>query len=238
VISARRRWVAGVLLVTLGALASPGFVPIYDGFGQPDEPYRYVTRPAKAPKTAAATTGTVQTPVKAGLSVNGFSVATAESGPQFSLFVPAGGLATTGTRIVVTVTPQAVSDGPTATQVDGNVYEVKLDAGGAPVTLTAAAAISTLYLRSTSQKTPQPTMFFRATPTEAWTRLKTDAAGLDVRVASFRGQGQYVVAFEAVAAKKGGGAPVLPLVLVGILVLLVGVVLVVRLRAEATDPSE
>lgn len=234
VISARRRWAAGALLVALGALASPQLVPVYDGIGTPDEPYRYVATPASATKTAAPTSASGQSPLANGLTASAFSVQTAETGPQFQLFLPAGGLKATGTKLVITVTPKAPTDSPPSTKPDGNVYDVAVVSyPPGPVTLTPEAALATMYLRATSQKTPQPDMYYRPTASSPWQALKTTAGGFDVRVVSFKGAGEYVVAHPSVAKKSsgGGGVPVLALVLVVVLVVLGAVVLVVRLRA-------
>ena len=39
-----RRRLAALAVVTLGRAASPGAVPVYDGVGVPDDPYRYLDR--------------------------------------------------------------------------------------------------------------------------------------------------------------------------------------------------
>jgi hypothetical protein len=230
----------GGLLVGLGWLASPAAGPVYDGVGLPDEPYRYVVAPAGATTTVAATGATAVSPVKDGRNTDGLSVQTGEQGPQFSLFLPQFAMAAKGSTITIRITPEAVTDGPAGTRVDGNGYRVELVDAAGPVTLTDKAAIATLYLRSTSQRKPQPTMYYRAASTAAWRALPTSAGGFDVRVASFLGAGEYVVARppSSGAGASGSSVPVLPLVLVGILVVLVGVVLVVRLRAGGSDPLE
>jgi hypothetical protein len=228
----RRRWLAGLALVVVGWLLSPNAVPIYDGIGQPDEPYRYVAPPPGATRTAGATAGGAQTPVTAGRNLNGLSVQTKEQGPQFSVFLPQGSLASPTGPITISIEPEAPAAAPPGAVIDGNVYLVTFATpASAPVTLTEKAAIATLYLRSTSQRTPQPTMYYRPTTDAAWRPLTTTAGGLDLRVASFVGAGEYAVA--RVPSKDGGGGkrPVLPLLLIGALVVLSAVVLAVRLRA-------
>lgn len=229
--SARRRWAAAALLVLVGWSASPGAVPIYDGVSAPDEPYRYVAAPPGAKVTPGVTTAFAQSPVKQGVNTNGLSVVTSEQGPQFSLFVPPKAAAATGSTLEVRGEPQAPSDQPAGAVIDGNVYAVTLKAGPDPVTLTAKAAIATLYLRATSQRQPGPTMYYRADPGGTWAAQKTSRGGFDIYVATFAGAGQYALAFPPQKAKDGG-VPVLPIVLVVVFVLLVGAVLVVRLRAK------
>jgi hypothetical protein len=100
------------------------------------------------------------------------------------------------------------------------------------VTLNPAhAAIATLYLRSTYRTSPQPTMYFRPGDQGAWQALPTTAGGFDVRVASFKGAGQYLLLKATGKAKDSSGFPVLPVALLGVVILLATVVLVVRLRA-------
>ena len=228
----RRRWLAGALLVALGAVLSPGAVPVYDGVGQPDEPYRYVAAPEGAKATAAPTGAHATTPVQGGRSTNGLSVATAEKGPQFSLFLPPQAMAAATGPVEVDVTPSAPTDAPAGGVVDGNVYTVTLTSAGGPVTLTERAAIATVYLRATTAKQPPPSLYRRASPTGPWTALATSRGGTDFYVAAFPGPGQFAVVFgTSGGSTDGGGPPVLLLVLLGGLVLLVAVVLVVRRRA-------
>jgi hypothetical protein len=234
VIPARRRWLAGALLVGVGWLAAPSPVAVYDGLAAPDEPYRYVSPPPGV-KTAPPTSTAVDTPVQNGGNVRGLSFQTSETGPQVSAFLPQYALSATSGPIHITVSPAAPTDPPPGATVDGNVYVFTLSSPAGDVGFDPVhGANATLYLRATSQRTPQPGMYFRPDAQAAWTALPTTSGGLDIRVASFKGKGEYVLALAAaVKAKAGGGAPVLPLVLVGILVVLAAVVLVVRLQARS-----
>jgi hypothetical protein len=224
-----KRLGAALLLVAVGRLLSPAAVPVYDGIGQPDEPYRYIAPPAGATKTAAATTAKATSPVVAGLSSYGMSLATAEVGPQLSLYLPPKALKSLATSLTVTATPLAPTDQPTGATIDGNVYEVKVSV---PVTLTPQAALATLYLRATTAKQPPPAMQYRATATEPWQALRTSRGGTDVYVSTFPGPGFYALAFAPVKGSSGGSSK-LPFVLLGGLVVLVVVVVVVRLRAAS-----
>jgi hypothetical protein len=228
-LSRSRRLAAALLLVAVGRLLSPAAVPVYDGIGQPDEPYRYISAPPGATKTAAATVATASSPVVQGLASYGLSLRTAEVGPQFSLYLPPKSLKATVPSLTVTATPLAPTDQPAGATIDGNVYQV---ATSAPVTLTPQAALATLYLRATTAKQPPPVMQYRATASEAWQPLRTSRGGTDVYVSTFPGPGFYALAFAPVASSGGGGS-VLPYVLLGGLVLLVVVVVVVRLRAAS-----
>ena len=229
---AARRWLAGALLVGLGFALSPQAVPVYDGIGQPDEPYRFVSPPRNGTTTAEPTSASIATPVAAGRSVNGMSVQTTEVGPQFSLYLPPGALGAAKGPITVTANPEAPTDQPPGARIDGNVYTVAYDAPG-PVTPTEKIAIATVYLRATSAKQPPPTVDYRPAAGQPWQVLKTSRGGTDIYVAAYPGPGQYAVAFAGSGDSSGGGPPVLLLALGGLVLLVVIVVVVVRLRAGA-----
>lgn len=221
-----RRVGAALLLVALGRLLSPAAVPVYDGLGAPDEPYRYVARPSDGPRTADATVARASSPLVGGRTKNGMSVTSAESGPQVSVYLPPKALAATGDSVVVTATPLAPQDAPRGTHIDGNVYEVRFQAAG-PVSLTEKAALAQILMRATTARQPPPVMEHRASATAPWEPLKTFRSGNDVYVASFREQGQYALVFST---GSSGSSSTSYLVLGGV-VLLVVVVVVVRLRA-------
>lgn len=229
--SASRRWVAGALLVGAGWLVTPHPVPVYDGIGAPDEPYRYVTPPEGTTQTAGPTAALAQTPVKAGRGTNGLSLVTMEMGPQFSIFLPPMSMAAAGTTIEVRAEPQEPSTQPAGARIDGNVYLVTLSSSGGPVTLTEKSAISTVYMRATTAKQPPPSIYHRSDADAPWKALKTSRGGQDFYVAAFPGAGSFAVAFADVAT-KGSSLPVLPIALGAVLLLLVVVVLVVRLRSS------
>lgn len=230
-----RRAAAGLLLVALGLLLSPTAVPVYDGIGQPDEPYRWVARPEGAQVTADPTVARATSPVANGLASYGLNVATAEVGPQFSLFLPPRAVRVTparaGATLTVTATPQAtVTDPPPGTRADGNAYLVELNVPGAQPSLTPQAALATLQMRATTAKQPPPTIQYRPSVTAPWQALTTARAGTEIYAAVFPGPGQFQIAF---AVEPGSSTPVLPYVVVGMVVLVGVVVLVVRLRASA-----
>jgi hypothetical protein len=224
----RRRLLAALLLVAIGRLLSPAAVPVYDGIGAPDEPYRYVAPPSGAKKTADPTSARATSPVTGGVATDGMTLATAESGPQFSLFVPPRAVATGGTTLVVEAKPVAPSDQPAGARIDGNVYEVTMTGQG-PVTLTPQAALATLYLRATTARQPPPKMEHRAAAGRPWQALDTARGGQDVYVSDFRGPGQYALAF-AVAAPSHPASRT-PYLVGGAVVLLLVALVVVRLRA-------
>lgn len=229
-ISASRRWAAAALLVSVGWLVTPQPVAVYDGVGQPDEPYRYVSPPPGAKKTAGATEAFAQSPVSKGHNTNGMSLQTGEQGAQASLFIPAAGLASPGRTVEVKAVPQAPTDQPKGATIDGNVYLFTITDKAGPVTFTDQAALATLALRATSARQPGPVVVYRSDPAKPWMTLRTSRGGADIYVSTFPGAGQYAMAYVATVPPKGTSP--LPYVLLGGLVLLVVVVIVIRLQAK------
>src|SRR3954451_17434124 len=113
-------------------MLAPASVPVFDGIGQPDEPYRYVDPPATAKTTKQPTTATVSVPVRNGRSVAEFANS-AESGPQISVYIPPGALEVPAgaTSITITATPLAPKAPlPTDGDIVTNVYQVTARADG------------------------------------------------------------------------------------------------------------
>jgi hypothetical protein len=228
VLSARRRWLAGAVLVGIGWLLSPSAVPVYDGVGVPDEPYRYVAPPKDRPPTADPTVATGTTPVAKGVGTNGMIVATKEQTPQFSLFVPPGALATGKGPIEVKATPEAPADQPTGRTIGGNVYVVTVTSPGGAVTTTDKIAIASLYMRAFDGSEGW-VMQHRTARTDPWVALQTSRGGTDSWVSSFKGPGDYALARVPTAAGKKSS--VLPWVLGGGVAVLIIVIVAVRLRS-------
>lgn len=224
-----RRAGAALVLVALGRLLSPAAVPVYDGLGTPDEPYRYVAPPSGAARTSAPTVATATSPLVAGRSRNGMSVTSAETGPQVSLYLPQQALAAPGASVVATARPVAPTDQPPGGRIDGNVYVVAFQAAG-PVALTPSAALAQITLRATSSRQPPPVMEHRAAQGQPWQQLKTVRFGLDIYTSDFPGPGQYALAFVHARATKGASPT--PYLVLGGVVALLAVVVVVRLRAS------
>ena len=226
-----RRAAAGLGLVTFGFVLSPTPVPVYDGIGAPDEPYRYVNRPAGAPVTAEPTSARSSSPVEAGVTSYGMNTTTAEQGPQFTVFVPPKALRVVGgtSTLQVVVTPLATAtDRPAGKAADGNTYQVALASGSGTVTLTAQSALSTLQMRATTAKQPGPVVHYRPGSSGAWRPLQTTRSGNEIYAARFPGAGQFQLAFTADAPTKGS-SPVKYYLLGGVLLVVV-VVVAVRLR--------
>jgi hypothetical protein len=222
-----RRWLAGALLVTVGWLASPQAVPIYDGVGQPDEPYRYAGR------NPAPVAATVTVPLSTGSSA-ALQLKSAESGPQVLIDLAAGAFTAKGSSLTLTATPLPGDGAPPRGRIDGNIYRVSAT-GDAVVHPETTQGF--LFLRAAVMTTPDPVIVHRDSPGAPWVEAKTTRIGRDNLSAPFRALGDYaVVRLPGSKPLSEAGALSLTRGLLlggGVLLLLVVTVLVLRRpRAE------
>ncbi|MDQ1697461.1 MAG: hypothetical protein QOJ03_2814, partial [Frankiaceae bacterium] len=132
--SARRCPVVLAVAAGLEAVAlivTPGAPPIYDGIGFPDEPYRFVAPPANYRDTQPATTATRQLSLADGHSGGAATVSSAETGPQISLYLPAGSVRATSPdahEATVSAAPLSPVDRSVPGHPWGNVYRLSITA--------------------------------------------------------------------------------------------------------------
>jgi hypothetical protein len=242
-----RWWVCATLVVAVGWLVTPAPVTVYDGVGQPDEPYRYVSAPPGAKATVKKATGAqASLPIVAGFSVRDGSLDSKESGPQASVLLPQGTLAAPGETVALNLVPQAPAEQPADGRIDGNVYRLSIVDAAGPVTFVPGTRPATIYLRSTTQRQPGPVMEHRAGPGKKWQRMVTRRTGLDYYLALVPDAGEYAMVFvrqgtptAGTASAQAPGDPGSSRGLVGALllslVLLLAAVLAVRLRAREPE---
>lgn len=222
-----KRVVLALVLVSLGWLASPSAVPVYDGVGSPDEPYRFVGR-SPAPGTA-----TVTVRVGAGLELK-----SNESGPQVLLDLGEGALVTPTRTVTLTATPLVPDGTPPRGTFDGNAYRVVAAAGAR---LDAERAQGFLFLRAAVMTRPDPVIVHRDRPTDAWRELRTSRVGTDILSTPFRAFGDYAVVRPPGAKPTASISPSTSrwLKLGGVvLALLVLGALVIRSRRQAEELAE
>jgi hypothetical protein len=229
------RWLlAGLAALLTAWLIAPAVVPIYDGVGNPDEPYRYVHAPngksTKAPTVAKAAVSVNA----AGLSGAAYSNSL-ENGPQIVLYLPAGSLqAPNGvTSIQVSETPLApTSPLPTDGTIVTNVYRVAAttDKGAVQIVGKTENQLPTLQMRAPSSQQPGPVM--EHLTANGWQRMQTLRVGQDIYQASAPSLGDWalVKAKDAPKAAGSGGGVNVGLLAVGIgLLALAGIILAIRL---------
>lgn len=228
-------------MLLLGWLGTSSPVPIYDGVGMPDEPYRFVVPPAGYRATPPVTPARTAIQLDAGRSCCELEARSAEQGPQVAVYVPRGGLASTGSGVLsVSAEAAAPPAGPAPVEdgvYEGNAYLVTATGPAGPATLTPEGSRATVQLRALDGNTPGPAVWFRTDDAAAWRELPTGKVGLDIYEAQFVGPGSYVL----VRGPEGGTGQTTT-ILLGILAvpaLLVVVLLVLRLRGgPPRDPDE
>jgi hypothetical protein len=237
---------AGTLAAALAGVACVwligwgGAVPLFDGVGFPDEPYRYVSPPAGARHTAPPTEATATSDVGNGGNAHPFYVNSAEIGPQIAVFIDAKGLTVSGTASSVTIaaTPLAPDVEPSVGPIDGNVYRISATADAATVSV-AANGSATVTMRATSARQPPPVFVYRESPTTTWRQLSTARVGNDIYRTTLSGFGDYALAFTSASGHSGRGFPVWAAVLGAVVVLLAGLLLVIRRThgRRGSDPA-
>ena len=181
---AGRRWLAGLGIVTLGWLVSPDAVPIYDGVGAPDEPYRFISTDVavKAASTQVASSTDAVGPVR---------LQTREKGPQLLLDLPARQL--TGRDLPAAVEVSVLAFRPAGALMrgmfDGNGYRLDTQ----PDTTVGRLTGGFVFLRAAVMTEPDPVIVFRPGPASAWRELTTKRTGRDVLAAEVTGLGDFAV---------------------------------------------
>jgi hypothetical protein len=228
-----------LLIAALGVvwLTSVNPVPLYDGIGFPDEPYRFVPPRGTGP---AATSAQVDLKVAGGSNTGGLIINTREAGPQASVFAPPHAFGAAGTTpIVLAVTPVPPQPPMPPGVLESNVYALTLTSTAGPVTVLSNAQPPAITMRSVTTKAPPPIFSFRATPSEKWRELKTRQVGRDIYNANAPGAGEYVLVRDAAAPTKtsSSGRGALYGVLGATVLLVVGVIVGVRLMSRRAAQS-
>jgi hypothetical protein len=239
---------AALLVLGVGwSIAPHSALPLYDGIGFPDEPYRFVQRPAGAQETKAPTTAHGTAAVTGGSNAP-LVAASAESAPQISLYIPKGKLTVPAGTSQITLTGTPVKPVPTGPgqYLWSDVYTVAASPGS--TTFKTGGSQATITLRAASAQRPQPSIAYR--DGNRWHLIPTFAQGRDIYIAELTRFGQFAVigrnpllVSQLSGSSKGSGGSSAIGVLVGIGVGLIVVVLFVlgrlrRARARAAAAAE
>jgi hypothetical protein len=213
--------------LALAWIVAPAGVPIYDGIGNPDDPYRYVSPPPSAVTDKAPSSVTGHSPVVNGFNKDLLFLTTREMGPQITVSIPQKSLrADSATQVTVHAEPEAPAGQPSGATIDGNVARLTFAADKGSVTTGKNISFAYVVLRATSGRQPGPTMYYRTTG--SWRALHTSRVGNDIYQSGIPGPGEYALAFAA-DAKSSSGSHTLVIVLVAVIVGVVVLLLAVRL---------
>lgn len=236
-----RRVAAAVALLIGAWVVSPSVVPLYDGPGTPDQPYRYVSPPAGyKPQTPAPTEAKSSIVVRNGVSTAAFANSQ-ESGPQISVYIPAGSLqAPAGaTTIEMTATPSAPKAPlPSDGTIVSNVYTISATASGGDVAIIGKGTnqTPTLQMRAPSSQQPGPT--FETFDGKSWKSSETIRVGQDIYQTFAPKLGVWALVQQNGGGSSGLSGGSLAMLVIGIAILvIVGIILVVRLLRSRVEPA-
>lgn len=204
----RLRWPALAALLLLGYLGSGQVVPLYDGIGFPDQPYRYVRVPAGVTKHGPPARTTHSTsPALSGTNSEELAIRTAEQGPQLFLDLPPSStqIPVAANNVTLTATPLAPDTQPADGTIDGNIYRISVASDAGSGAFGPNVGQNLLFMRAASLKPAPPVMEYRPTPASAWTPVHTTAGGADVFVISFKGAGDFALVHRRGAKPVRGG---------------------------------
>jgi hypothetical protein len=233
-----------LLLAVVAMLVVRGGVPLYDGVGFPDEPYRYVQPPAGYPVTYRPTPAHAVLRMSKGSNVGDGLLSSGEAGPQVAMFIPRGGLRVLDAARTVTVTarPLAPSSPPKDGSANSNVYEI--DFGSHPTRIDAGdAAPPNITLREATFETVLAVMEYRAGTSGPWRRLETSQVGRDIYLAALQGGGQYLLVQPASGTPRsvrneGGGYAQLLMILGFCLLVVIVLIVSVRRTSREVGPED
>jgi len=235
-----RRSAIAVTLLAGAWLVSPAVVPIYDGPGQPDEPYRYVVAPPGYTKqTPPPTTAEASIAVRNGINIAGLA-SSKESGPQVWVYVPPGALAPPAgaSTVQLTATPSApTAPLPTDGTIVGNVYTVSVTASGAPVSVVGKGDNGSPKLQMRAPTANQPGPTFERFDGKKWTPSETIRSGQDLYQTSIQELGVWALVQQKTGGSGLGGAQLAMLVLGIAILVIVGIIVVVRTARSRATPA-
>lgn len=231
----RARWAVVGVLLAAGWAAGPGGVPLYDGVGLPDEPYRFV--PARSADALPATTASIELSVTAGRNDGGLVAISAEAGPQVTVYAPPKAFALPSADddadIRVQARPVELERPSPPGEVESNVYLLSLTSRAGAVRLLPDAQSPVITLRGVTLAPRVPVvMHHRGGAGQPWRALATRKVGQHSYTADAPGEGEYVLVRSGPAGP--GGVSARTLVVTGLVLgglVLVGVRILSRRRA-------
>lgn len=170
-------------------------MPLYDGVGFPDEPYRYVDQsngPANASVLGPTSTSGTFTATDLG---RGVSISTGETGPQFSLVLSPGAISLPNAtdKITLKATPLAPSDQPNPGTIAGDIYEVSATTQSGQPKFDSTEGQLFLRLPQGTPTSGTVAIVYRA-PGGKWQSEFTSQTGNDIYELAFNGPGDYAMA--------------------------------------------
>lgn len=237
----KNRWLvlAAIALLVIGTSAVSGHrLPLYDGVGFPDEPYRYVKPPDPSLKTASPPTG-AEAPTNIGEDY--LTLTSQETGPQVTVILDQNVFNSDqrAKGIEVKVTPLAPdNDQPTDGKLAGNIYRLS---ASSPLTFHPSANhLTYIDLRLPQGYPVGATVEYRQKPGGPWTSFVTTQVGNDIYEAPVIDFGDYALVVSKKSHLKNTppkhtGLIIVTGVAVLIIATIIGIIRYKSLRGQAND---
>lgn len=233
------------LVVLSVSLFSKAAVPLYDGVGFPDEPYRYVEPPKlslKTPKAPGIATGTYPTDNL----TDGVFANSGEYFPQISIYLDSSVLIypAAASSVTIIALPQAPHSEPSGWTIDGNVYHFTGSTDDGPLALKAHS-IDVHHYRTIDMRLPQgypayPTFFYQSLNSSKWEQLQTLRVGNDIYEAVIVNFGNYALAHKNNASSEPtrpkAKSYIVQVVIVVVLLVICATILIIRRREKTAKP--
>jgi hypothetical protein len=239
--------VAICLLAAVWILLPWRQLPLYDGVGFPDEPYRWVVPPSGSARTEAPTDAVARALVHGGVSAD-LVAQSQEQGPQVQVWAQYGDLVLPAgaTTMTVTAVPVAPVPPPTGSLLCSNVYRITVTTSAGPAKIGPAHDAVAIMLRAAVGTCSSATLEHHTTG--GWTPLPTDRTGQDIWGALLPQFGDYALVAPldtdtaagsdraAGSTPSGSGTPRLLLLGTGMILLILALSILV-VRRSRTPPA-
>jgi hypothetical protein len=231
---------AAGLLAIVWLIIPPTGLPLYDGIGLPQEPYRFL-QPPKGQPSGLPPSSIHRTLVISNGNSPVYKVGTSESPPQAYFFMQYRSLAIPSGVKSITIDVKAVSPpapAPAGSKLDGNVYRYAVTTStGAPVAFRSGRKVSVELRGTGASGSPTLAQFSGG----SWTRLPTLVLlGENYYLTNVKSLGDFVLLLPAGSTGSGAGiGGALPLIIAAVVVVLLAVaaILLIRLNRSRAATS-
>jgi hypothetical protein len=229
---------ASMLSIVVISLFSSKIVPIYDGVGFPDEPYRYSKPPASQKKaTLPPSPAEVSVDIKNNTNQSDVGLASKEQGPQVNIYVYRLALNAKSSSDKISLKAQPIAPESIKTSkgnIAGNAYHLSAVSNNGAVIFNSGKK-GYIDLRVPQGFYAPVKMVYRTKSNETWQPIETSRVGNDIYEASIVGFGDYALVPPTVKNTSGTHSPLFIIgILIALLIILITVLLIFGRRHNKT----
>jgi hypothetical protein len=190
---------ASAACVILVSMFSSHVVPLYDGVGFPDEPYRYVSASANVQNSKLQPSPTsVSVAISGGTNQSDVSFSSKEQGPQVNIYIYGFALknSVTNAKAFLQSQPKAPNGSKALNSaIAGNIYTFSyvIDRGNLSLKPTTNEQRGYIILRLPQQDGAYATMVYRPGKSAEWQKITTTKVGNDFYQGDIQGFGEYAL---------------------------------------------